>query len=181
MTNDQTNPKSQIPNLKFVADPHGGGPMKQALLLCLLAALAGCHHGGNNGDDCNNGTGSWGGQIWDLATEQRRYHLESHTGFVTCAAMFPDGRTMATGSLDGTAKLYDVESGRDLFIDPATARKEYLKKLNAHLASVRSACQKLGIGYRHFATDRPLELALFDFLRERMQRGKRTVKGGRYA
>src|ERR1043165_5987497 len=39
--------------------PHGGGPMKQALLLCLFAVL-GCHHGGNNGDDCY-GTGSWGG------------------------------------------------------------------------------------------------------------------------
>src|SRR5438445_820160 len=84
-------------------------------------------------------------------------------------------------NFDKAEMFYDVESGRDLFIDPATARKEYLKKLNAHLASVRSACQKLGIGYRHFATDRPLELALFDFLRERMQRGKRTVKGGRYA
>jgi uncharacterized protein (DUF58 family) len=81
---------------------------------------------------------------------------------------------------DKAVMFYDVESGRDLFIDPVTARKEYLRKLNAHLASVRSVCQKLGIGYRHFATDRPLELALFDFLRERMQRGKRALKIRRY-
>jgi uncharacterized protein (DUF58 family) len=66
----------------------------------------------------------------------------------------------------------DVESGRDLFIDPATARKEYLRQLNAHNAAVLTACQRLGVGYRRFATDRPLELAMFDFLRERMQRGK---------
>ncbi len=66
----------------------------------------------------------------------------------------------------------DVESGRDLFIDPATARKEYLRQLNAHNAAVLAACQRLGVGYRRFATDRALELAMFDFLRERMQRGK---------
>ncbi|HKI71036.1 MAG TPA: DUF58 domain-containing protein [Verrucomicrobiae bacterium] len=77
--------------------------------------------------------------------------------------------------------FHDVESERLLFIDPATARKEYLKKLNVHNAAIQTACQKLGIGYRRFATDRPLELALFDFLRERMQRGKRTVKVRQYA
>jgi len=69
----------------------------------------------------------------------------------------------------------DVESGRRLFIDPATARKDYLKKLDAHNQTIRSACDRLGIGYRRLSTDRPLELALFDFVRERMQRGK-TVK-----
>jgi uncharacterized protein (DUF58 family) len=84
-------------------------------------------------------------------------------------------------NFDKPLMFHDVESGRDLFIDPATARKEYLKKLNAHIAAVRSVCQKLGVGYRHFATDRPLELALFDFLRERMQRGKGAVQVRRYA
>jgi uncharacterized protein (DUF58 family) len=86
-----------------------------------------------------------------------------------------------TFNFDKAVMFHDVESGRDLFIDPATARKEYLRKLNAHVAAIRSACRKLGIGYSHFATDRPLELALFDFLRERMQRGKRAVKGQRYS
>ena len=86
-----------------------------------------------------------------------------------------------TFNFDKAVMFHDVESGRDLFIDPATARKVYLKKLNAHVTAVRSACRKLGIGYSHFGTDRPLELALFDFLRERMQRGKRAVKVRRYA
>jgi uncharacterized protein (DUF58 family) len=77
--------------------------------------------------------------------------------------------------------FHDVESDRDLFIDPVTARKEYLKKLDAHNQAAQSACQKLGIGYRRFGTDRALELALFDFLRERMQRGKKAAKIRRYA
>ena len=66
----------------------------------------------------------------------------------------------------------DMESGRRLYIDPVTVRKNYLEKLENHNATVQSACQKLGLGYQRFGTDRPLELALFDFLRERMQRGK---------
>jgi uncharacterized protein (DUF58 family) len=81
-----------------------------------------------------------------------------------------------TFSFDKAVMFHDVESGRDLFIDPATARKHYLKKLNAHIEAVRAVCQKLGIGYRHFATDRPLELALFDFLRERTHRRRKGAR-----
>jgi uncharacterized protein (DUF58 family) len=74
----------------------------------------------------------------------------------------------------------DVESERTLFIDPATARKEYLRKLEAHCAVLRGTCQRLGISYHRLATDRPLELALFDFLRERMQRGRNVRRLGRH-
>ena len=69
----------------------------------------------------------------------------------------------------------DAESEQALFIDPHSARKEYLRKLEAHWESLRAVCQRLGITCRRLATDRPLELALFDFLRERMQR-RRSVK-----
>jgi uncharacterized protein (DUF58 family) len=68
--------------------------------------------------------------------------------------------------------FHDVESGRDLFIDPAVARREYLKRLSAHNDAAQSACRRLGVGYRRLSTDRPLELTMFDFLRERMQRGR---------
>lgn len=75
-------------------------------------------------------------------------------------------------AFDKPVMFHDVETGRRLFIDPGTARKEYLKKLDAHNATIHSVCQRLGIGYRRFGTDRPLELALFDFLRERTRRGR---------
>jgi uncharacterized protein (DUF58 family) len=76
------------------------------------------------------------------------------------------------------AMFEDVESGRVLFIDPNTARKEYQRKLESHCANLRSTCQRLGIGWHRLVSDRPLELALFDFLRQRMQRG-RTLGGTR--
>jgi uncharacterized protein (DUF58 family) len=75
-------------------------------------------------------------------------------------------------NFDAAAMFEDVESGRTLFIDPNAARKEYLRKLEAHCAALRASCQRLGIAYHRLATDRPLELALFDFLRERSQRGR---------
>ena len=84
-------------------------------------------------------------------------------------------------NFDAAAMFQDVESGRTLFIDPATARKDYLRKLEAHCAALRATCQRLGIACHRLATDRPLELALFDFLRERMQRGRKTRRVGRYA
>jgi uncharacterized protein (DUF58 family) len=79
-------------------------------------------------------------------------------------------------SFDKAALFHDVESGRDLYIEPAAARKEYLKNLQAHCAAAQSTCQGLGISYHRFATDRPLELALFDFLRARLERGKKAKK-----
>jgi uncharacterized protein (DUF58 family) len=72
------------------------------------------------------------------------------------------------------AMFQDVESGRILFIDPAAARKEYLRKLEAHCASLLSSCQRLGVVCNRLATNRPLELALFDFLRQRMRRRVRV-------
>ena len=73
------------------------------------------------------------------------------------------------------AMFEDAESGRALFIDPGPARKDYRRKLEAHCASLRMTCERLGIACQSLATDRPLELALFDFLRRRMQQ-KRGVK-----
>ena len=77
-----------------------------------------------------------------------------------------------TLSFEKAIMFRDVESGRQLFIDPETARKGYLERLEAHNLAIQTACRRLGIGYRRVTTDRPLELALFDFMRERMQRSK---------
>lgn len=81
-------------------------------------------------------------------------------------------------NFDRAALFHDVESGRDLYIDPAAARETYLAKLAAHNAAVQSICQKLGIGYHRLATDRPLEMALFDFLRDHSQRARLVKRTG---
>ncbi|MEY2410324.1 MAG: hypothetical protein QOF48_2994 [Verrucomicrobiota bacterium] len=71
---------------------------------------------------------------------------------------------------DKAALFLDLESGREIYLDPGHARANYRRQLDAHIAAARAICEKLGIGYHRFGTDQPLELALFDFLRARMQR-----------
>ncbi len=68
----------------------------------------------------------------------------------------------------------DVESARTLYIDPVTARAAYVKKFEAHNAALRAICQKLGVEHHQLATDRPLEITLFDFLQQRMRRGRQV-------
>ena len=73
----------------------------------------------------------------------------------------------------------DIESGRLLYVDPSAVRKNYLQKIQTHNAEAKRICQKLGITIHPMTTDRPLELALFDFLRQRMQRGKKVRRAQR--
>lgn len=75
--------------------------------------------------------------------------------------------------LEQPSLFEDVETGRALYLDPATARASYIKKLEAHCEALKAIARKLGIGCTRLATDQPLEVALFDFLQERIARGRR--------
>lgn len=73
----------------------------------------------------------------------------------------------------------DLESGRDLYVDPEGVRREYLRKFAEHAGALGEICGGLGIDYYHFRTDRPLELALFDFVSSRLRRGRHISRRGR--
>ncbi|MEY2881752.1 MAG: hypothetical protein RLZZ15_4132 [Verrucomicrobiota bacterium] len=81
--------------------------------------------------------------------------------------------------LEQPAMFEDVESGRTLYLDPAAARAGYVKKFEAHCAALRATCRKLGVGYHLVSADQPLEVALFEFLQERMRRGRQFRPGAR--
>ena len=70
------------------------------------------------------------------------------------------------------ARFQDLESGRDLFLEPSLARGDYQRRLGEHLAAVRAICQRLGVSHVQISTAQPLEMALFDFLKVRADRGK---------
>jgi uncharacterized protein (DUF58 family) len=74
--------------------------------------------------------------------------------------------------LDQPALFEDVESSRRIYIDPVAARGAYLKKFEAHTEGLRVTCRKLGISYHLLSTAQPLEIALFEFLQQRMRRGR---------
>jgi len=79
------------------------------------------------------------------------------------------------------ALFEDVETGKDLYVDPQAIRSEYLRRLGEHLGGVTAMCDKLGIEYHRWPTDKPLELALSDFLRGRAERGKKARRFARPA
>ncbi|MFH1918989.1 MAG: DUF58 domain-containing protein [Planctomycetota bacterium] len=72
----------------------------------------------------------------------------------------------------------DLESGRDLYVDPAAVRKEYLERFGEHASRIRRACNTLGIDLYEMTTDRPLELVLLDFLNARLRRGRQIARRG---
>ena len=66
--------------------------------------------------------------------------------------------------LEQAALFEDVESGRTLYIDPAAARADYTRKIEAHCAGLQATCRRLGVSYHKLSTAQPLEIALFEFL-----------------
>jgi eukaryotic-like serine/threonine-protein kinase len=54
--------------------------------------------------------------LWDLSTLLRRFLLVGHNGKVTDLAFAPDGRTLATTSVDRTVQLWSVASGQELLV-----------------------------------------------------------------
>ncbi len=53
-----------------------------------------------------------------------------------------------------------------------TDQREPERRLGEHLTTVRAVCQRLGISHVQISTTQPLEMALFDFLKVRADRGK---------
>ncbi|MFN3150229.1 DUF58 domain-containing protein [Bremerella sp.] len=77
---------------------------------------------------------------------------------------------------DQPAMFHDVETGRNLFIDPDQARQKYLDQFREHSQSLQTICQNLGVELHQVSIDRPLELILFDLLADRLKRGRSTVR-----
>ena len=63
----------------------------------------------------------------------------------------------------------DLESRARLYVDPVAIRTEYLKRFGKHLKSIEEICSRLGLTYHRLPTSTPLELALPEVVRVRMQ------------
>ena len=74
------------------------------------------------------------------------------------------------------AMFEDLESGRHLYVDPDAVRRQYLERFEEHAETIRRVCRNLGIDEYLLATDRPLDLALFDLMHARMRRGRQVMR-----
>lgn len=72
----------------------------------------------------------------------------------------------------------DVETGRELYVDPELVRERYQEQFNAHAEELQNVCHRLGVDLYHLGTEQPLEYALFDLLNARMRRGRQISRKG---
>lgn len=77
---------------------------------------------------------------------------------------------------DEPALFHDVETGREIYVDPQSARDEYLRQLHRHIDHIRGCCDRQGVTFRQFTIDQPLERALSEFLRSRIHQHPRSAR-----
>lgn len=56
--------------------------------------------------------------------------------------------------------VLDSETGRQIYVDPGSAKAGYQKRFNEHALAVTSLCETHGVGFFELATDQPLDQAL---------------------
>jgi len=78
--------------------------------------------------------------------------------------------------MEAPGMVVDMETGRDIYVDPQSAAKDYEALFNAHRDEIKSLCDALGVNLFEVVTDRPLEASLFDILSAQQQRGRVTAR-----
>ena len=80
---------------------------------------------------------------------------------------------------ESPAMFEDVESGKQIYVDPEATRDRYMSKLNQHLDQIDETCSRLGIPFRRVSTADPLEHVLGEFLQQRMSKRVTSKAHGR--
>ena len=91
-----------------------------------------------------------------------------------------------TLNLSKPTMLRDLESQREMYIDPSAARAKYLSRFEEHAKKLSEMVGLLGISITTLQTHQPLDRALFDLLSEQVHRGNAarsvrpsTIKGSK--
>lgn len=79
-------------------------------------------------------------------------------------------RTEVDFSLQQSAMLQDLETGKEIYVDPAAIRSDYLKKFNQHADELTEMCHRKSVRLANVITDQPLDHALFELVHA-MSRG----------
>jgi uncharacterized protein (DUF58 family) len=75
------------------------------------------------------------------------------------------------------AMIRDIETGRELFVDPGTAAATYKKRFDLHQKQWQEMAAQLGLGWLSLRTDESIELALLDLLQRQQRAGGGPARG----
>jgi uncharacterized protein (DUF58 family) len=84
---------------------------------------------------------------------------------------------------ESASMFRDLESGKEIYVDPATIGDDYRKRFEKHRNELKENCDQLGVDLFEMTTDEPLETAIFNVIQSRARRGRQvnraTQTGGR--
>ena len=74
--------------------------------------------------------------------------------------------------------FHDVESNREIYVDPDLARDQYRRRFATHAESLKTLCRRWEIDLYQLVSNEPLEMALFDLLNSRLRRRRHIARRG---
>jgi len=77
-------------------------------------------------------------------------------------------------SFDDPRIFEDLESGKQLFVDPQAVRKTYLKNFQNHAEALQELCREQGVELVTMSTAEPLDQVLLEFVQVRSGKSRQT-------
>lgn len=77
--------------------------------------------------------------------------------------------------------VVDMESGREVYLDPEQAKANYMRRYNEHADQLQRRCDTLGVDLYTIQTDQPLDTALFNVINAQQRRRSGPDRGGALA
>jgi uncharacterized protein (DUF58 family) len=94
-------------------------------------------------------------------------------------------RTLDPSELDlnltSPSMVVDMETGREIYLDPDAARGTYRQQFAAHQQELQSICDSLGVELYQITTEDPLEQSLFHLIGAQQRRTSGTARAGMLA
>jgi uncharacterized protein (DUF58 family) len=83
--------------------------------------------------------------------------------------------------LDAPSMMVDMESGREIYIDPDAARQSYREKFDEHAEQLQSICNSLGVDVYLMVTNQSVDDSLYHIVDSQQRRSKSTARSGMLA
>ena len=80
--------------------------------------------------------------------------------------------------LDAPSMIVDMESGRQIYLDPDAARETYQQRFSEHREQLQAICNSLGVDLYELQTDQPLERSLLHLVTTQRSRSGGAARAG---